>query len=80
MCEKGIQQLLQVQGFRMITTMCVESKHRKKIARSDVTLKNLKIYAKVAIFCKQKQGSFRHFYHFFCLQMALKFFLWVIYM
>ena len=25
----------------MITTMCAESKHRKKFARSDVTLKSL---------------------------------------
>ena len=41
--------------------MCAESKHRKKFARSDVTLKSLRIYVKVASFCKQHQGSFTCF-------------------
>ena len=65
MCVKGIQQLLQAQSFRMISTMCVESEQRKKIARSDVTRKHLEIYVKVACFCKQNQDSFTCFYYFF---------------
>ena len=57
----------------MITNMCAESKHRKKFARSDVTLKNLKIYAKVAIFCKQNQCLLRVFTTFLSSNGSKKF-------
>ena len=51
--EKAIQQLLQVQGFRMITNMCTESEHRKNLRARMLHLKMQNSYAKEAILCKQ---------------------------
>ena len=44
---KGIQQLLQAQGFRMISTMCVESTQRKKIGALQSLQKRLKFRGNV---------------------------------
>ena len=57
----------------MIANICAESKHRKKIARSDTPLKYLKIHEKVAIFISQKGALFHFFSNFFDSKGSKKF-------